>query len=180
MKLWWLNLQADVCPFNDFAKRQSISIGWPELETLEKQINSKSYSERRFKSYIQIKGDIAYARNPKWKGGERSFDNVPHVFTQLLSIEKGDLIIALELGNEKNFGRPAIRGIAQASQDAFGTYSYDKAHHHAHTVCPGTVWTPWQRSTMGELRLPNISFNALCVENSQLDDAWERLQKAKA
>ena len=138
MNLFWLLLPSDMCSFDELQKRQCVAIGWPEIGTLEKYIRVGTNWERRFKSYVQLRGDLAYGRNPSWKKSGREFDQIPHIFWQLLAIEQGDMIVAVESGKEITYGRPVIRGVGQITKNALGTYCYEKQHRYAHAVCPDT------------------------------------------
>jgi|GEM_PF-1560515 len=177
MNLWWLYLPSDTCSFTEITRRQCVAIGWSELGPLDKYIKDKPNWERQFKSYIQVKGDLAYSTTPRWKEKDREFDQIPDIFWRMLQINRGDLIVAVESGSELTLGRTVIRGIGRASQDALTSYEYEAGNHHAHTVCPDTRWFAWDRFKMGELHMPTHSFRTLCIENNQLEtalDGWKK------
>jgi len=177
MHLYWLMLSAESCSFNEISRRQCIAIGWPELGSLEKYVRDRPDWERRFKSYLQIRGDVAYTNSRQWQASERDFDQVPSIFWRMLQIKKGDLVLAVESGNELTLGRPTIRGVCRASADAINSYAYDDAYHHAHRVCPDTKWVAWDRLSMGEPSFPKQNFRTLCQDDSQIDTVmagWEK------
>ncbi|MGH1439532.1 MAG: hypothetical protein ACRBBR_05425 [Cellvibrionaceae bacterium] len=173
MDMYWLLLNTNACSFAEIQKRQCIAIAWPELGTLEKYIREKPDWERQFKGYLQIRGDLAYGRESSWMNVDRHFDQVPDIFWQLLKIKKGDIVVAVESGNELTFGRPVIRGIARINHDAIHHYQYNEKYHHAHSVCPKTTWFPWDNFTMGELQMPHTNFRALLADNEQIHQVME-------
>jgi len=178
VNLWWIHLSSEQCSFNEVTNRQCIPIGWSELNSLERHIKNIPHWERRLKSYIQLKGDVAYSKNASWKDIERNFEEVPEVFVRMLSIKRNDLIIAIESGHELHAGRPTIKGIARVTEDAFSSYQYNSNFRHAHSVCPNTQWLTLDSFHMSELNIPYLSFRTLCSETSQLKDAISSWQIA--
>lgn len=178
MKLWWLNTPYGKCSLRELKMRSAVCLGWTELGPLNRYVKDKPGWERQFKTFVQIKGDIAYRSSEKWKNSQREFDQVPNVFWQLLSIKKDDLIITLETGNPYTRGTPIISAIGQAGSDALKSYQFNDSFTYGHSVCDDTNWLEWDSMRYNDFSLPANSFLGLTIDEFQLDYAlkiWSAL-----
>lgn len=176
MNLWWMMTSSSQCSYDELKKRKCLTLGWPELEDLNKYVRDKPNWERQFKTFVQLKGNLAYANSRKWGAAEQDLNSgVPDVFWRWLQIKKGDCIVVMETGSQMTLGQIEVRGVAQITQDAMATYRYDGAYHHAHEICHGLTWVDWDIAHFGELAKPMNSFNALTIDNSQTDVVLDAL-----
>jgi len=176
MNLWWFYTRADTCSFTQMQERSSIPFGWSETGDIQKYIRNKPNWERQFKTFIQVKGDLAYVNDNSWHLNDRNLDMVPELFWKLIQIKKDDLIICIESGSAQTMGKPWISGIGQVIRDASLSYHYNPAYTNAHSVCEGIEW-----KSMGHLHknypieLPKQDFFILYEDKEQIKQAHDLL-----
>lgn len=169
MNLWWLYTRHDTCGFSEIEQRSCIPFSWSEIGNIGKYVKDKPNWERQFKTYVQIKGDLAYSNDANWQLENRDFDRVPELFWKFLHIKAGDIIVCIESGSQKTLGKPVERGIGLVTQDGFASYDYKDQFSYAHSVCKNTRWFSlehWSKSLA--LEMPKQSFFILSQDNSQM------------
>ena len=179
MNLWWLFTSNYRCSYDEIKARKCIAIGWPELESLSRYIKDKPGWERQFKTFVQLRGNLAYTTDKNWlKGDDALSTGVPNIFWNLIHIKKGDFVVVMESGNQLTLGNVEIRGIAEVTQNAITSYKYDKNYHHAHQVCDGLNWQDWNTAKFSELDKPQTSFKSILMDDDQLarvEEVWNTM-----
>lgn len=176
MKLWWFLSSSSKCRYLELKDRGCLALGWPELGSLTKYVRDKPGWERQFKTFVQLKGNIAYANDKVWqKEGHNLMTGVPDIFWRFLHIKEGDLVVVMETGSQLTLGQIEVMGIARVTKNAMVSYLYNDQYHHAHQICDGLVWRDWNRAKFGELEKPKASFNTFTDDNSQIDRVIEAL-----
>ncbi|EAR10293.1 hypothetical protein MED297_13757 [Reinekea sp. MED297] len=169
------------CSYEELKRRQCLALSWSELDDLSKYVRDKPGWERQFKTFVQLRGNIAYVNDRRWGPQQQDLSTgVPDVFWRWLHIRKGDLIALMETGSQITLGQIEVLGIARVHTDAFSTYRYDSQYHHAHQVLGGLKWVDWDIKHFGELPKPEGSFNALTIDNSQIALVEEALSASEA
>lgn len=177
MNLWWMFTSSSQCSYEELKKRQCLALGWPELDDLSKYVRDKPNWERQFKTFVQLKGNVAYNQDKSWDQKKQCLkEGVPAIFWRWLNIRKGDLIAVMETGSQMTFGQIEVRGIAQATQDGMASYNFDDSFHHAHQISSGLNWVDWDIAHHGELPKPEKSFNVLTIDNTHRNAVYEALQ----
>jgi hypothetical protein len=177
--LWWFHTSAERCSFSELKRRKALAFGWSEFGDISRIIKDKPGWERQFKTYIQVKGDVVYHGDSKWRDGDRNFDQVPSIFWQLLEIKQDDLVAVIESGNQLTYGRPVVRGVGQFKQDAIKSYNFDENAKHGHSVGENIQWLDWDAAHMGELQPPKGTFRVICQNNDGLELALQALHQAE-
>lgn len=180
MNLWWYYTQYTNCSFSEIQKRSSVPFGWSEIGALDRYVKDKPNWERQFKTFVQVKGDIAFNGNTAWQTNYRQTDRVPDLFWQMLQIKKDDLIICIESGNSVTMGKPFIAGISQATVDGIKSYQFDDKFKNSHNVCSGLLWSSWNLNTPQDFPMPKEDFLILKQDNSlvrQAHDVWLQLNE---
>ncbi|WP_189610777.1 hypothetical protein [Saccharospirillum salsuginis] len=175
MNLWWLVTSSVYCSYSELKQRRCLALGWREIGDLERYIKEKKGWERQFKTFVQLKGNIAYPRDKRWTEEDSALTGVPTIFWNLLQIREGDYVAVIETGNQLTLGSIEVRGVGRVTQDAMRSYHFNEEFHHAHEVCAGLEWKDWDLAHYGELDKPSRSFKALLQDNDQLDkvdEAW--------
>ncbi|AJQ97331.1 hypothetical protein [Gynuella sunshinyii] len=167
MKLWWLMTHRPECSYAQLKQRGCLAIYWKDLGSLERYIRVRNGWERQLKTYIQVKGDVVFGQNPKWRKDYRELDQVPQAFMNFLSIKAGDLVIALEAGAATQLGRTEAFGVAEVTQDTLNSYRYDDRFDYAHCGSHGLIWHDWDRIHFGEPKLPKKPFISVTEDNGQ-------------
>lgn len=179
MDLWWLVVPSAHCSYDELKRRGCIALGWPEIGDLSRYLKDKPGWERQFKTFVQLRGNLAYQGQRHWTEDARSLDGVPALFWRLLGIDEGDYIVLMEAGSQLSLGRTEVRGFARIHRDALASYRYEADYHHAHQVCGGLQWLDWDLAHFGELPRPEQSFRALVCDNTALETverAWQARQ----
>ena len=179
MNLWWMITSSSNCPYDQLKQRQCVALGWRELESLKRYIKPGNNWERRFKTFVQLRGNVAYSKDRRWDEQTQSMTTgVPQVFWDLLQIKQNDFIVVMETGSQMTLGRIEIRGFAKIAQDAQTSYDFKANLHHAHEACHGSIWRDWPTARFGELARPAKSFIAIHQDNDQLatvEKVWQQL-----
>lgn len=181
MNLWWLITSSVNCSYSELRQRHCLALGWREIGSLERYLRDSPGWERQFKTFVQLKGNIAYSRDKSWTDDDSALTGVPTLFWNFMHIQKGDFVALMETGSQLTLGRIEVRGIAQVTQNAMQSYHFNEQYHHAHEVCGGLQWVDWDIAHFGELERPHQSFKALLQDNDQLDavrQAWEHARAA--
>lgn len=172
MNLWWFYTRNDTCSFNQMRERSSIPFGWSEIGDIQKYIKNKANWERQFKTFIQVKGDLAYVNDNSWYLNYRDLNMVPGLLWQILQIKKDDLIICIESGSAQTMGKPKISGIGQVTTDAILSYRYNPAFSYAHSVCEGIQWKSMDHLHKSlPIQLPKQDFFILYKDDEQINQA---------
>jgi hypothetical protein len=178
MNLWWLITSSGQCRYSEIKQRGCIPLGWKELGSVDKYVKDKPGWERQFKTFIQLRGNIAYQRDKTWTAEAQNMSTgVPNIFWQWLHIKQGDYVAVMETGSQLTLGNIEVMGVAEVTQDALTSYQFNEQFHHAHQVCSGLEWLDWNRAKLGELQKPKKSFKALGVDNEQLDVVIEAVEQ---
>ncbi|MEX0624373.1 hypothetical protein [Saccharospirillum sp.] len=180
MNLWWLITSSVHCSYDELKRRHCVALGWAEIGSLQKYLKDKPGWERQFKTLVQVRGNLAYARDKRWTETASSLSGVPSLLWSLLQIRAGDFVVVMESGNQLTLGRLEVRGITRITEDGMGSYSFEEGVHHAHQISKGLNWIDWDRAHFGELPMPTQSFFSLLQDNDQLETiqlAWEQQQK---
>jgi hypothetical protein len=181
MNLWWLITSGVHCSYDELKRRQCVALGWAEIGSLEKYLKDKPGWERQFKTLVQVRGNIAYARDKRWTESASALTGVPSLLWSLLQMREGDFVVVMESGNQLTLGRLEVRGITRITRDGMASYEFVENAHHAHQISEGLTWVDWDRAHNGELEMPTHSFFSLSQDNSQLDavqHAWEHRTQA--
>ncbi|WP_394170928.1 hypothetical protein [Saccharospirillum alexandrii] len=177
MNLWWLITSSVHCSYDELKRRQCVALGWAEIGSLEKYLKDKPGWERQFKTLVQVRGNLAYARDKRWTETASALSGVPSLLWSLLQMRAGDFVVVMESGNQLTLGRLEVRGITQLTEDGMTSYSFEEGVHHAHQISKGLTWVDWDRAHLGELEMPKQSFFSLLQDNEQLETvklAWEQ------
>ncbi len=181
MTLWWLVTSNSECSYEELKRRECIALRWRELESIQRYIKPGNNWERRFKTFIQLRGNIAYSRGKHWNKQAQDMDNgVPSIFWKFLHIQQGDYIVAMESGSQLTLGQLEVQGFAQVTQDSMSSYQFNEDFHHSHEVCHGLHWYDWSIPHFGELQKPLTSFMAIHRDNDQLgavQNAWQAAEQ---
>ncbi len=141
MIVWWMTInRAMGNSYLDLKYRKVIAQGWPLLGDLSILVNhfGAYWLENRggFERLMQLLAEPVYpadAANPP-----KAFLNIYN----LLSIAKGDLVVAVESAQ----GAGPARGICQAERNAWESYQHDDpyVYDYAQTVCFPNEWIDWE------------------------------------
>lgn len=176
MNLWWLYTRHDVCNIAEVSSRSTIPFGWSEIGDISRYVKDRPNWERQFKAFIQVKGDLAYARDNSWLLDNRSKDKVPNLFWQFLQIKAGDIVVCIESGSQRTMGKPVIAGLGEVSKNAIDSYNFDNGYHFSHSVCSNTRWTNLKNwNKVQPIQMPDNDFFILCQDNSYLKQAQDML-----
>lgn len=175
--LWWFHTSADRCSFNELQRRKALAFGWTELGDISRILKDKPGWERQFKTYLQVKGDMVFHGDNKWRDGDRNLDSVPSIVWQFFQIQQGDLVAVIETGNQLTLGRPEVRGIGQIQQNAMTSYRFESDQNHGHCIGGSVNWMEWDSAHMGELPLPKTSFRVICQDNEGLEIAENAIRQ---
>jgi len=176
MNLWWLVVSKTTCGYDELKSRGCIPLGWSEIGSLAKYVKDKPGWERQFKTFVQLRGNIAYQHNKSWLNGDGALDGVPKLFWEYLHIKKDDYIAVMETGNQLTLGNIEVRGIAKVTIDSMKSYGFNENYHHSHQVCSGLEWRDWQVAKFGVIQKPSESFKALKINNDQMKNVHEAWQ----
>lgn len=182
MNLWWLVTSSAHCSYSELKRRRCVALGWSEIGSLSRYIKDKPGWERQFKTFVQVRGNLAYSRDRRWTEELSALTGVPSVFWNLLQIRQDDYVVVMETGSQLTLGNIEVQGFARVSSDAIANYRYDDQFHHAHQVFNNLEWRDWDRAHHGELQRPQTSFTSLLRDNDQLEavrHAWEDAHTAK-
>lgn len=151
MTVWWMTInRAMGNSYLDLKYRKVIAQGWPLLGDLSILTNyfDAYWLENRgdFERLMQLLAEPIYpadAANP-----HKAFLNLYN----LLSITKGDLVVAVESAQ----GAGPVRGICQAERNGWESYRHDDpyVYDYAHTVCFPNEWVDWEEIAADPPRPP--------------------------
>ncbi|WLD58625.1 hypothetical protein NFC81_02235 [Salinispirillum sp. LH 10-3-1] len=172
MALWWCITSNSRCSYEELKRRRCLALGWRDLGSLQRYIKDDPRWERQFKTRVQLKGNLAYAKDQQWVDHGAS---VPELFWRFINMPAGDYIVLLEAGSQLTLGKTEVFGIARTPDRAIGCYQYDDQFDHAHQIHADLEWVDWHRARFGELNLPRVSFKSLLQDDTELpkvEAAW--------
>lgn len=141
MTVWWMTInRAMGNSYADLKRRQVIAQGWPLLGDLSAVVGDffppGEYDREAFEARIRQLAQKPYPEDAVKP--PRALRNLYN----LLSIEVGDLVVAVESAQ----GAGPVMGICQAERNAWESYRHDDpyAYDYAHTVGYPVRWVNWQ------------------------------------
>ena len=170
MNTWWSALDTDHTSYEEIKHRKVIAQGWSAIGSLTSLVPLLSTDWNGFSKVIQILGDTAYGNKDWWKNIDRNENRAPTVMWNLLSIKKGDLIVAIK-GID-------VKGICQAGADGINSYQHQPAYEYAQTVSFPVKWVNWEQSVFGFVPTPPsrgvLGIVGLEKESKQVIEAWQK------
>lgn len=146
--VWWLAIDSNNrhCSYQELKERKAVAQGWPKLGDLSKQLEFM-YQMDKAQTYEDIKriGDKAYKGSEHWEK-DRLPSGIPRVFWNLLSLRKGDLVVAIE--------GTTVRGVCELNQHGVDGYLFDQNYNYAHRFGGDVDWIDWDRRIFGEPPTP--------------------------
>lgn len=131
MKCWWCAIDTENSSYEELKHRKVIAQGWPGTGSLESVLALVPRHQDVFESIVQQLGDVAYGDSEIWSK-QREPSAVPRVFWNLLGIDRGDVVVALE-------GR-SIRGLSIIQNPARECYRYRSEYEYGHEIAYPVEW----------------------------------------
>jgi hypothetical protein len=109
---------------------------------------------------IQALGDVAYSAEPWWRTQDRQEHRTPTVMWNLLNVQPGDVIVALE--------GTVVKGVCQVAVAGVQSYQYAPAYEYAQTIGFPVTWVDWDTTFFGFTPTPpsrgvlGILYRTLC------------------
>lgn len=171
MATYWSAIDTQHSSYEELKHRKVIAQGWRDLGNLRSLLGPVYDAKDDFLEIVQVFGDNAYSNTASWwhdgDAADRLLRRAPTVMWNLLHLEAGDLVVAVE-------GRD-VRGICEVKEDARMSYQYDTDHEYAHTVSRGVDWIDWTEEQFGFVPEPP-SRGLLGIRN--LNQASEQVEAA--
>jgi hypothetical protein len=140
---WWCAIDRNWSSYDELKKRKVIAQGVPALGSLEPLLSLIGQKDI-FKQEIIRLGDQNHTHPEDrwwWNEHKSNVNKIPQSMWNLLNIETGDLVIALE--------GTTVRGICEVILDAAYSYQYQTTFNYAHAICYPVEWVDWDNEQLG-------------------------------
>jgi hypothetical protein len=167
MNVWWMTIYLPSgSSYLELKHRKVIAQGWRRLGDLScvAQSFDDYWRDNRpqFEELLKL-----LATPPNYPIMEPSLLNL----YELLSMEEGDLIVAVESEQHSN----SVKGICQIEESGWQSYCYDnpEAFSYAHTIGFPVMWIDWSAMNIAPPPTPSVIPGIQAVESPQaIIDAW--------
>lgn len=167
---WWLDV--DERFYLELKQKKVVSI--EKLNDLTTLLPLYPRHENAFKSSIQSIGDALYENNEWWENTGRETRVCPRWMWNLLSIKRGDLIVAVQTRTTPI----TTIGICEMPVDGLTSYKYDRDSERPQTIGNGSVnWINWDKSLFDFApKSPGTvdGIQKLTSQHSEIVELWER------
>ncbi len=172
MRTWWSAIDTTHSSYEEMKHRKIVAQGWRNLGDIGTLARFIPDAKGSFVQVIQLLGDAAYRGESWWEMKDRNQTRAPAVMWNLFSVERGDIVVALE-GRE-------VRGLCQVEANAADSYRYDQPWQYAQTIGFPVTWHDWDASLGSPPNAPNrgiLGIRKLLDESDLVRSAWAKVQE---